>query len=186
MSVRFHSVTFVSPDPERDAAFWGSVLGRSPRSDDGGILLPGDDRQVGLRFTPGDPHGTERNRLHLHLSRADRDQAEAIAACVALGARLRGNGHVPAGSYAAMADVVADEFCVIEDDNAYLTPRPLGEVTCEGTRATGMFWSRALDWPVVWDQDEEVPSRHPPEARSSPGAASPSSRESPRTGSTSC
>lgn len=26
MSVRLHSVTFVSPDPERDAAFWGSVL----------------------------------------------------------------------------------------------------------------------------------------------------------------
>lgn len=162
MSVRLHSVTFVSPDPSRDAAFWGSVLGRSPRSDDGGILLPGDDRQVGLRFTPGDPHGTERNRLHLHLSRADRDQAEAIAACVALGARLRGNGHVPAGSYAAMADVVGDEFCVIEDDNAYLAGcGPLGEVTCEGTRATGIFWSHALDWPVVWDQDEEVAVQAP-------------------------
>ncbi|MGN7799648.1 VOC family protein [Leifsonia sp. 22587] len=162
MGVRFHSVTFLSGDPARDASFWGAVLGRSPRDDHGGILLPGDDTQVGLRFAVGEPHGALRNRLHLHLSRAERRQSESIAACVEHGARLRGNGHVPAGSYAAMADVVGDEFCVIEDDNAYLAGcGPLGEVTCEGTQATGLFWSRALAWPVVWDHGEEVAIQAP-------------------------
>ncbi|MGO4301625.1 VOC family protein [Leifsonia sp. RAF41] len=162
MSVRFHSVTFRSGDPEADASFWGALLGRTPQVDDDGILLPGDDRQVALRFAAGDAHGAERNRLHLHLSRAGRLQAEVIAASVEYGARLRGNGHVPNGSYAAMADVVGDEFCVIEDENAYLAGAgPLGEVACEGTRATGIFWSRALGWPVVWDVGEEVAIQAP-------------------------
>ncbi|WP_285115574.1 VOC family protein [Leifsonia sp. fls2-241-R2A-40a] len=162
MSVRFDSVTFVSGDPEADAAFWGAVLGRTPQADGGGILLPGDHRQVGLRFAGGAAHGTERNRLHLHLSRAERRQAEAIAAAVEHGGRLRGNGHVPTGSYAAMADPVGDEFCVIEDENTYLAGcGPLGEVTCEGTQATGIFWSRALGWPVVWDEGEEVAIQAP-------------------------
>jgi hypothetical protein len=162
MSLDVHSVTFLSEAPERDATFWGAVLARSPRDDDGGLLLAGDARQVGLRFAAGAGHGALRNRLHLHLSRADRDQSETIAACVEHGGRLRGNGHVPAGSYAAMADVVGDEFCVIEDHNAYLAGcGPLGEVTCEGTRTTGLFWSSALDWPVVWDRGEEVAIQAP-------------------------
>lgn len=162
MSLRFHSVTFLSGDPAMDAAFWGAVLGRVPRLDDGGILLPGDDRQVGLRFAAGASPSAKRNRLHLHLSRADRDQRECIAACVEHGARLRGNGHVPRGSYAAMADVAGDEFCVIEDENSYLAGcGPLGEVTCEGTQATGIFWSRALGWPVVWNEGEEVAIQSP-------------------------
>lgn len=162
MSLDFESVTFLSEAPARDASFWGAVLGRSPRDDAGGTLLAGDARQVGIRFAAGPGHGGKRNRLHLHLSRADRNQSETIAACVEHGGRLRGNGHVPVGSYAAMADVVGDEFCVIEDDNGYLAGcGPLGEVTCEGTRATGEFWSRALHWPVVWDRGDEVAIQAP-------------------------
>jgi hypothetical protein len=162
MGLRFHSVTFLSADPDGHASFWGAVLGRSPLEDDGGILLPGDDRQVGLRFAAGASHGAERNRLHLHLSRAERRQAQSIAACVEHGGWLRGNGHIPPGGYAAMADVAGDEFCIIADEDAYLAGcGPLGEVTCEGTRATGMFWSHALGWPVVWDQDEEVAVQAP-------------------------
>ncbi|HRW01589.1 MAG TPA: VOC family protein, partial [Tetrasphaera sp.] len=46
--------------------------------------------------------------------------------------------------------------------NAYLagTGR-LGEVTCDGTQAVGHFWSSALGWPLVWDQDEETAIQSP-------------------------
>ncbi|WP_431279416.1 VOC family protein [Leifsonia poae] len=162
MSLEFHSVTFRSPDARRDAEFWAAVLGRSLHTDDGGILLPGGLGQVGIRFEDGPAHGVEMNRLHLHLSRANRNQRDTIAACVESGGRLRGNGHVPENSYAAMADPVGDEFCVIEDENGYLAGcGPLGEVTCDGTKAAGLFWGAALGWPVVWDVGEEVAIQSP-------------------------
>ncbi|CCH75550.1 conserved hypothetical protein [Nostocoides australiense Ben110] len=55
-----------------------------------------------------------------------------------------------------------NEFCVTEAGNAYLagTGR-LGEVTCDGTQAVGHFWSSALGWPLVWDQDEETAIQSP-------------------------
>lgn len=156
MTLQLHSVTFGSPDPQRDAEFWGAVLDRPLQTDGDGILLAGTPTQVGLRFTRGAGHGSGMNRLHLHLTDGFRGQRETIDACIALGGRLRGNGHVPEHSYAAMADVADDEFCVIEDGNRYLTGcGPLGEVTCEGTRAVGHFWSEALGWPLVWEVGEE-------------------------------
>lgn len=162
MTIALQSVTFRSPNPEGAAGFWGAVLNRHPQRDGDGILLAGASGQVGLRFAAGAPHGEEKNRLHLHLSEDERDQNESIAACVALGGRLLGNGHVPENSYAVMADVVGDEFCVIEDGNAYLAGcGPLGEVTCEGTRSVGLFWSRALGWPLVWDEGEETAIQSP-------------------------
>jgi truncated hemoglobin YjbI len=155
--VEFESVMFVTSDPRSDAAFWAGVLDRTPVVDPLGILLPGSSRQVGLRFAEGPARGAAVNRLHLHLSQAGWNQREAIAVCIEHGGRLRGNGHVPENSYAAMADTVGDDFCVIADENAYLAGcGPLGEVTCDGTKTVGLFWSRALGWPVVWDEGEEI------------------------------
>jgi len=37
----------------------------------------------------------------------------------------------------------------------------LGSITCDGTRQVGLFWSAALGWPLVWDQDEETAIRAP-------------------------
>jgi len=157
MTIELQSVTFRSEDPQQDAQFWGAVLDRPLERDGSGILLAGGSGQVGLRFAAGARHGEEKNRLHLHLADGPRDQRDTIAACERLGARLLGNGHVPQNSYAVMADVVGDEFCVIEDGNSYLAGcGPLGEVTCEGTRSVGLFWSRALGWPLVWDEGEET------------------------------
>jgi len=156
MALTLQSVTFLSPDPRRDAEFWGAVLGRSAEVDRDGILLAGTTTQVGLRFEAGPGHGAAKNRLHLHLTDGERTQRDTIDACIALGGRLLGNGHVPENSYAVMADPVGDEFCVIEDGNAYLTGcGPLGEVTCDGTRVVGLFWAEALGWPLVWEVGEE-------------------------------
>ena len=51
---------------------------------------------------------------------------------------------------------------MIEPQNRFLagTGR-LGEVTCDGTRDVGLFWSHALGWPLVWDQDEETAVQSP-------------------------
>ena len=156
MALTLQSVTFLSPDPRRDAEFWGAVLGRSAEVDRDGILLAGTTTQVGLRFEAGPGHGAAKNRLHLHLTDGERTQRDTIDACIALGGRLLGNGHVPEDSYAVMADPVGDEFCVIEDGNGYLAGcGPLGEVTCDGTRAVGLFWAQALGWPLVWEVGEE-------------------------------
>ena len=61
-----------------------------------------------------------------------------------------------------LADPEGNEFCVIEAGNAFLAGcGPLGEVACDGSRSVGVFWSRALDWPLVWDQDDETAVQSP-------------------------
>jgi hypothetical protein len=51
---------------------------------------------------------------------------------------------------------------VIEPGNAFLAGCGLlGEIACAGTRTAGLFWSAALDWPLVWDQDEETAIQSP-------------------------
>jgi len=37
----------------------------------------------------------------------------------------------------------------------------IGAVNCDGTHALGVFWSRVLDWPLVWDQGEETAIQSP-------------------------
>jgi predicted enzyme related to lactoylglutathione lyase len=163
MPITFESVMMRSPEPDRAAAFWSAMLHRDAREDDEGILLAGSPTQVGLRFAHGRAHSALKNRVHLHLSRAERTRRQTIAAAERAGGRLLGSGNIPAGSYAVMADPAGDEFCVIEDENSYLAGcGPLGEATCEGTRASGLFWSAVLGWPLVWDEGEET-AIQPPE-----------------------
>jgi hypothetical protein len=37
----------------------------------------------------------------------------------------------------------------------------VGALASDGTQQVGYFWSKALDWPLVWDQDEETAIRSP-------------------------
>lgn len=162
MPIRLESVMFRSPEPEKAAAFWAGVLHRDLEVDGDGILLAGTPTQVGVRFGVGRAHPEVKNRVHLHLSLAELTQREMVTAAKNAGGRLLGSGNVPANSYAVMADPIGDEFCVIEDENSYLAGcGPLGEVTCEGTRASGLFWSVALGWPIVWDEGEETAIQSP-------------------------
>ncbi|WP_296606801.1 VOC family protein, partial [Nocardioides sp.] len=55
-----------------------------------------------------------------------------------------------------------NELCVIEADNRFLAGcGRIGAINCEGTRQVGYFWSEALGWPLVWDQDEETAIQSP-------------------------
>lgn len=51
---------------------------------------------------------------------------------------------------------------MIEPGNNYLAGCGfLGELACDGTREVGLFWSNALDWLLVWDQDQETAIQSP-------------------------
>lgn len=65
MAVEFTAVTLDVGDPEAVARFWGRLLDRRPRPDGDGILLPGDETQVGLCF--GAPESSEAGQDYLHL-----------------------------------------------------------------------------------------------------------------------
>ena len=61
-----------------------------------------------------------------------------------------------------LADPEGNELCIIEPYNRFLASCPrLGAINCDGTRALGCFFSEALAWPLVWDQDEETAIQAP-------------------------
>jgi hypothetical protein len=52
MPSRLVAVDLDAHDPAVVAGFWGSVLHRPSEQLAGGVLLPGEDTQVGVRFVP--------------------------------------------------------------------------------------------------------------------------------------
>jgi catechol 2,3-dioxygenase-like lactoylglutathione lyase family enzyme len=131
--------------------------------DVGGVLLPGEGNQLGLRFVSGGTGKVGPNRMHLHLTSTSlADQQRTVATALRLGAGPLDVGQRPEEGHVVLADPEGNEFCVIEPGNAFLAGCGLlGEVACEGTREVGLFWSEALGWPLVWDQDQETAIQSP-------------------------
>src|SRR6476661_6459079 len=163
MPLRLLVVTFDAHEPARVAQVWAGLLGREVVEDAGSVLLPGDDTQLGLRFVPSLAEKVGPNRLHLHLtSDSSEDQQHTVATALELGGRHLDVGQRPEEGHIVLADPGGNEFCVIEPGNAYLAGCGfLGEIACDGTREVGLFWSEALRWPLVWDQDEETAIQSP-------------------------
>jgi predicted enzyme related to lactoylglutathione lyase len=156
-------VTFGGHDPDRLARFWASLLGRDVVPDRGGALVPGEEGQLGLRFVEDPTARAGLNRMHLHLTSArPADQQATVDRALALGGHHLDVGQRPEEPHVVLADPEGNEFCVIPAGNAYLEGcGHLGELTCDGTRDVGLFWSAALAWPLVWDQDEETAIQSP-------------------------
>lgn len=157
------AVAFEAADPARVGTFWAALLGR-PEVDDGrGVLVPGTETQLGLRFVPSSSAKVDQNPLHLHLtSTSEADQQDVVGRALGLGARHLDVGQLPGERHVVLADPEGNELCVIEPGTSFLAGTGfLGEVTCEGTRADGLFWSAALGWPLVWDQDQETAVQSP-------------------------
>jgi catechol 2,3-dioxygenase-like lactoylglutathione lyase family enzyme len=163
MCSRLLAVTFEADSPAGSARFWAGLLGREVIEDAGGVRLPGGDAQLGLRFVPGRVGQLGANRMHLHLTSADLDdQRHTVATAVRLGGRHVDVGQRPEDGHVVLADPAGYEFCVIEPGNGYLAGcGPLGELTCAGTRQVGLFWSKALGWPLVWDRGEQTAIQSP-------------------------
>ena len=163
MPSRLIAVSFDADNPDGPAAFWAGLLGREVVAEPDGILLPGDETQVGLRFVVSASQKSGQNRLHLHLtSTTVEDQQHTIDTALGLGGRHIDVGQLPEEDHVVLADPGGNEFCVIGPGNNFLAGCGfLAEVACDGTRDVGLFWRDALAWPLVWDRDDETAVQSP-------------------------
>ena len=161
--MRLEAVTFDVADAVAVAAFWAGLLDRQMLAEPGGVLVPGDELQVGLRFVTSDSEQVGRRRLHLHLTSSSREhQQRTVETALRLGGRHIDVGQGPGDAHVVLADPGGNELCVIEPGNNYLADTGyLGEVTCDGTRDVGLFWRDALGWPLVWDENEQTAVQSP-------------------------
>lgn len=152
-------------EPPRLARFWAGVLGweMADGQEDGVALLPSDDTGFRLRFLPSQEQKVGQNHMHFDLTSSSlEDQQETVARSLRLGARHIDIGQRPEEGHVVLADPEGNEFCVIEPGNNFLADCGfIGALSCNGSQAVGYFWSEALGWPLVWDQDQETAIRSP-------------------------
>jgi len=165
MTCHLFALCFDANQPVRLARFWAGVLGWEMPGDsqDGIALLPNDDTGFQLRFLPTWREKTGLNQMHFHLTSTSlADQQQTVARSLGLGARHIDVGQRPEEGHVVLADPEGNEFCVIEPGNSFLADCGFfGELACDGSQEAGYFWSEALGWPLVWDQDQETAIRSP-------------------------
>ena len=162
MPSELHALTFDAADPSALARFWGDVLERDVSSD-GTVLLAADPREIPIRFRPSGRAKTGANRFHFDLtSRSLDDQGAIVDRALSAGGRHHDVGQLPDEPHVVLADPEGNEFCVIEPGNAFLANTgAIGALAGDGTAEVGRFWSAALGWPLVWDQDDETAIQSP-------------------------
>jgi catechol 2,3-dioxygenase-like lactoylglutathione lyase family enzyme len=165
MTLQLVALAFDANDPARLARFWGRVLGREMvEQPDGGFALPSTD-EPGFRidFYPTQEPKSGPNQMHFDLTSAsDEEQQATVARVLELGGRHLDIGQGPDVDHVVMADPEGNELCVIAAGNNFLADTALiGALTSDGSQQVGYFWSEALGWPLVWDQDEETAIQSP-------------------------
>jgi hypothetical protein len=165
MPCRLVALSFDAHDPLRLARFWACVLGweMADESHDGIALPPGHDTGFRIRFLSTQEQKTGQNRMHLDLTSTSlEDQQQTVARALGLGARHIDVGPRPEEGHVVLADPEGNEFRVIEPGNDFLADCGfIGALACDGSQKVGCFWSDALGWPLVWDQDQETAIRSP-------------------------
>jgi hypothetical protein len=160
MAVRLQTLCWDAADPAALARFWARLLGWEA---EGVLLRPDDDTGFAIRFEPTAAPKTRRNQMHLDLtSSSPQHQQETVAQALSLGGAHLDVGQLPEEGHVVLADPEGNELCVIEPGNRFLAECGfVGAVSSDGSREVGLFWSAALRWPLVWDQDEETAIRSP-------------------------
>ena len=165
MTCRLLALCFDAHDPLGLATFWAGVLGweMAGVSQDGVALLPSDDTGFQIGFLPTQERKTGLNQIHFDLTSTSlEDQAQTVARAIELGATHLDVGQLPEEEHVVLADPEGNEFCVIEPGNSFLADCGfIGALACDGSQEVGYFWSEALGWPLVWDQDQETAIRSP-------------------------
>ena len=165
MASHFVALCFDANDPLRLARFWAGVLcgEMTDAAEDGIALLPSDDTGFKIRFLPTDKLKVGQNRIHFDLTSTSlEDQQQTVARALRLGARHIDIGQRGDEGHVVLADPEVNEFCVIEPGNSFLADCGfIGAVNCDGSQEVGHFWSEALEWPLVWDRDQETAIQSP-------------------------
>ncbi|MFC4536758.1 VOC family protein [Sphaerisporangium dianthi] len=165
MTSQLVALCFDANDPLGLARFWAGVLGWEMAEDprDGVALLPSDDTGFRIRCLPTQEKKIRQNPIHFDLTSASlQEQQETVARSLGLGARHIDIGQLPEEEHVVLADPEGNEFCVIEPGNGFLADCGfIGALSCDGSQEVGYFWSKALGWPLVWDQDQETAIRSP-------------------------
>ncbi|WP_225848983.1 VOC family protein [Streptomyces sp. HPF1205] len=165
MASQLFAICFNATRPSGLARFWSGVLGWTSAgdSDDEVAILPPDGGGFRIRFLPSQEPRIGRNRAHFDLtSTSPDDQQQTVARALELGGKHIDVGQRPEEGHVVLADPEGNEFCVIEAGNKFLADTGfIGALACDGTQEVGYFWSEALRWPLVWDQDQETAIQSP-------------------------
>ena len=149
MAARLYALTVLASDPDTVGLFWRDLLGEH-------------DVPIPLVFAQADLPREGLNQMHFHLTSYTATQQENVDRALSLGATHLDVGQLPDEDHVVLADPEGNEFCIIESTNNWLAGTGfLGEVAADGTREVGVFWSAALDWPLVHDEDGETAIRTP-------------------------
>jgi hypothetical protein len=165
MGSRLFAISFNATRPLDLAQFWSGVL-RWPLvdiPDHGAELASPDPVGFRIRFLPSQAPKIGHNRAHFDLtSTSTSDQQETVARALALGGKHADVGQRPDEPHVVLADPDGNEFCVIQPGNEFLAGTGfMGALACNGSQEVGYFWSEVLQWPLVWDQDEETAIQSP-------------------------
>jgi predicted enzyme related to lactoylglutathione lyase len=165
MTVSLFAFSMDAHEPEALVRFWAGLLGWEASDDprDGIALLPPDDTGFQIRFHPTQAPRTGQNHVHFDLtSTSFEDQQETVARALSLGGRHLDIGQGADAEHVVLADPEGNELCVIEPSNSFLADCGfVGALSGDGSQEVGYFWSEALGWPLVWDQDQETAIRAP-------------------------
>lgn len=164
MTLSLFALCIHANDPLRLARFWGGVLGWGRADDQDGIaLVPDDDTGFRIRFLPTQEPKVRPNQMHFDLTSTSLEgQRRTVARALELGGRHLDIGQGPDAAHVVLADPDGNEFDVIEPGNSFLADCGfIGALASDGSQEVGYFWSEALGWPLVWDQDQETAIRSP-------------------------
>ena len=152
-------------DPLGLARFWAEALRWEVGDEtDGGVsLVPTDGTRFRMDFLPvADTEGSARTGAPRPDDHVARRPAGLRRPVVELGGRHIDIGQKPEEGHVVLADPEGNELCLIgRATSSSRAAARLGAISCDGTREVGYFWSAALGWPLVWDQDEETAIQAP-------------------------
>src|SRR5215207_8730835 len=165
MALRLVALCVDANDPLGLARFWAEAL-RWEVADETAEeirLVPTDGTRFRMDFMPVPEPKVGPNRLHLDLTSTSLDdQRNSVDRLVELGALHIDIGQRPDEGHVVLADPEGNEFCVIGPGNRFLADCGFfGALASDGSQEVGYFWSKVLDWPLVWDQDQETAIRSP-------------------------
>jgi len=165
MTLKLVALRVDAEDPQRLASFWSGVLGWEISSDpeDDNELLASDATGLRIGFLASAQPKIAPNQMHFDLTSTSLDdQRLTVERALGLGARHLDIGQGPDARHVVLADPEGNEFCVIEPGNNFLADCGfVGALASEGSQEVGRFWSGALGWPLVWDQDGETAIQSP-------------------------